>query len=230
MNVLVIGASRGLGKVLSMELSARGHKVVVGVRRKEDVGLDAFQSGSIAAYQMDVTDEESLKAAACEIKSKGITFHAVVQTAGVLMASDREKNLLHADIGDFKRAFDVNVLGIVLAFRTFYPLMEKGGIYIAQTSEGGSFLGGGAMFPAYGITKTAANKVIQTLRSTVDDVNVIAMHPGRMNTDMGRTTAQIEPEESAIGICEILEGKRPLKDGEWFVDYLGRKMQSGFPE
>ena len=41
---------------------------------------------------------------------------------------------------------------------------------------------------------------------------------------MGRTTAQIEPEEAAAGICEILEGKRTLQDDEWFVDYLGRKM------
>ena len=102
--------------------------------------------------------------------------------------------------------------------------LEKGGIYIAQTSEGGCFCGGGAVFPAYGITKTAANKTVRTLRSTVDDVNIIAMHPGRMNTDMGRTTAQIEPEEAAAGICEILEGKRTLRDDEWFVDYLGRKM------
>lgn len=39
-----------------------------------------------------------------------------------------------------------------------------------------------------------------------ESINVYAVHPGRMNTDMGRTTAQIEPEEAAIGFCNILEG------------------------
>ncbi len=224
MNVLVIGAGRGLGRVLSIMLAKRGHQVIAGVRRKETAALDNFKYDNIMVCQTDVVNEKILSETALELKNKNITLNAVVQTAGVLMASDREKNLLEADVYDFKTAFEVNVLGIVLAFRAFYPMMEKGGIYIAQTSEGGCFCGGGAVFPAYGITKTAANKTVQTLRSTVDDVNIIAMHPGRMNTDMGRTTAQIEPEEAAAGICEILEGKRTLQDDEWFVDYLGRKM------
>ncbi len=224
MNVIVIGASRGLGKVLCMELARRGHNVLAGVRKKEDLDMDVFRTNRIRAYQMDVSDEQTLRTAAEAVKEKNMIIHAVVQSAGVLMQSDREKTLLDADIVDFMRAFQVNTLGIVLAFRTFYPLMEKGGMYIAETSEGGCFQAEGAMFPVYGITKTAANKVVQTLRCTVDDINVIAMHPGRMNTDMGRTTAQIEPEEAAIGICDILEHKTMLKDGKWFIDYNGRDV------
>ena len=50
------------------------------------------------------------------------------------------------------------------------------------------------------------------------------MHPGRMNTVMGRTTAQIEPEESAEGICKILEKETVIREGEWFIDYKGEPM------
>ena len=43
MNVLVIGAGRGLGRVLSIMLAKRGHQVIAGVRRKETAALDNFK-------------------------------------------------------------------------------------------------------------------------------------------------------------------------------------------
>lgn len=93
------------------------------------------------------------------------------------------------------------------------------------TSEGGSFANEGSLFPAYGVSKTTANKIIQTLRVTVgESINVYAVHPGRMNTDMGRTTAQIEPEEAAIGFCNILEGTTHIEKDQWFIDYRGNAM------
>ena len=83
----------------------------------------------------------------------------------------------------------------------------------------------GSLFPAYGVSKTTANKIIQTLRVTVgESINVYAVHPGRMNTDMGRTTAQIEPEEAAIGFCNILEGTTHIEKDQWFIDYRGNAM------
>ena len=51
------------------------------------------------------------------------------------------------------------------------------------------------------------------MRFTVDNVEILAVHPGRMNTVMGRTTAQIEAEEAAEGFCGLLEGSIPV-DGE----------------
>ena len=63
------------------------------------------------------------------------------------------------------------------------------------------------------------------LRVTVgESINVYAVHPGRMNTDMGRTTAQIEPEEAAIGFCNILEGTTHIEKDQWFIDYRGNAM------
>ena len=224
MNILVIGADRGLGKVLCEEMAGHGHQVYAGVLKESNLAGGLFQDKNISVYLMDVSDEDSLKKAADEIGLKDIRLDAVVQVAGVLMQSDREHSLLTADIDDLMTAFKINAAGIIMGFRQFYPLMEKGGRFAAVTSEGGSFSCEGDMFPGYGITKTAANKVIQTLRCTVDDVEILAIHPGRMNTVMGRTTAQIEPEESAKGICRILERETGIPSGEWFIDYKGFPM------
>ena len=174
---------------------------------------------------MDVTDQEQLKAAAGAVKEQLGEVDAVVDVAGVLLDSDRTQNLMEEPLEDVRQHLEVNAIGVLAAFRAFYPILKKGGKFLAVTSEGGSFTCAGKLFPAYGISKTAANKIVQTLRFTVDDVEILAVHPGRMNTVMGRTTAQIEAEEAAEGFCGLLEGSIPV-DGEkaWFIDYKGNEM------
>lgn len=224
MNVLVIGSDYGLGNVLCEELSQQGHQVLAGVFNEKNISPGFFSGNNITAYHMNVADESTLKKAASEIMEKNIKIDAVVHVAGVLMQSDRENSLLTVNIDDLMTAFTINVGGIIMAFRTLYPQMNKGGMYIAVTSEGGSFAIESAMFPGYGITKTAANKTVQKLRCTVKDIDIIALHPGRMNTEMGRTTAQIEPKETAEGICKIIDKRIKIEKNIWFIDYKGEKM------
>jgi len=45
-----------------------------------------------------------------------------------------------------------------------------------------------------------------------------------MNTDMGRATAQIEPEEAAEGFRRLLTGETPLRREHWYIDYAGRPL------
>ena len=47
-----------------------------------------------------------------------------------------------------------------------------------------------------------------------------------MNTDMGRTTAQIEPEESAVGFCRLMTGETPVSRDRWYIDYTGAEMKA----
>lgn len=222
MNIVVIGAGKGLGAVLVQELRRRGHTVEAGYHH-----LPETSDHSPQEYMMDVTDEQSLFEAADRIRNSAGKVDAVVDVAGILMDSDRTCTLMDEPMEDLMRQLDVNALGVVRAFRAFYPLVSGGGKFLAVTSEGGSFSLAGSLFPGYGVSKTAANKYVQVLRETIrkEDVDILAVHPGRMNTDMGRTTAQIEPEAAAVGISDILEGKIPVDSGRtWFVDYLGRPM------
>lgn len=222
MKVLVIGAGKGLGNVLCDMLAERGHQVVVGYYGVE---LEEKRDGNKYLLPMDVTNEEQMKAAAKEIRTEVGTLDAVVDVAGILLPSDRTESLMTESVADISRHMQVNAIGLVTAFRTIYPIMEKGSRFYAVTSEGGSFTLAGTLFPAYGVSKTAANKFVQVLRLTVTDVDLIAVHPGRMNTEMGKTTAQIEPEESAEGFCKLIEGVTPVNSQEnWFIDYQGKPM------
>lgn len=223
MRIAIIGAGQGLGKILGQMLKERGHEVVCGFRKQNSDHWT--QKYGILSLPMDVTNEAELQAAAAVVKKEFGELDAVVDVAGILLESDRNQTLLDESLEDINNHLLVNAVGVLAAFRAFYPILKKHGKFLAVTSEGGSFTCAGSLFPAYGISKTAANKVVQTLRYTVDDVEILAVHPGRMNTVMGRTTAQIEPEEAAVGFCRILEGEIPTDGSKcWFIDYLGNEM------
>lgn len=221
MNIVVIGAGKGLGDVMSKMLAQKGHTVIAGLRV-----MDSRENEERIFYlPMDVTKEDEIRNSALWVKENFTEIDAVVDVAGILLPSDRTNTLLTEKLEDIREHIEVNALGIITVFREFYPAIKQNGKFIAVTSEGGSFANEGSLFPAYGVSKTVANKIVQTLRATVDDrITVYAVHPGRMNTDMGRTTAQIEPEKAAEGFCNILEGTISVDKRYWFIDYQGNPM------
>ncbi len=228
MKVLVIGADKGLGALLPGVLKEGGHQVAAGYYNLE--GYSGEANDDILRLQMDVTDEAQLVKAADRLKEKFKELDAVIDVAGILLNEDREKNLLEQSVESIRAHMDVNALGLVLAFRTFLPVMAKGSRFFAVTSEGGSFTLAGTLFPAYSVSKTAANKFVQVIRLTLEeqgntDVDLIAVHPGRMNTEMGRTTANMEPIDSAYGFRDLVEGKTKVDSSKnWFIDYKGNPM------
>lgn len=230
MNIVVIGADRGLGEVLSKMLAEHGHDVSAGCVDLAE-GMQE-EEGTLLRLKMDVTDEIGMKTAAEQVYAKKGPVDVVVHMAGVLLPSDRTDTLLTAPLPDIRRHLDVNAVGVLVGFRSFYPYMREGARFYAVTSEAGSFTQAGTCFPAYSVSKTAANKIVQTLRLTLAEmkdsrrVDVIAVHPGRMNTEMGRDTAEIEPEEAAAGFCRLIEVDITVHSNEhWFIDYMGRPMQ-----
>ena len=66
-------------------------------------------------------------------------MEAGVDGACVLLKSDRERNLMEEPLEDVRQHLEVNAIGVLAAFRAFYPVMKKGGKFLAVTSEGGSF-------------------------------------------------------------------------------------------
>ena len=224
MKIVVIGTDQGLGKLLAKALRERGHEVAAGLLSMKNC---PEETDGILFLPMDVTKEDQLKQAADTIRSSMGKLDCVVCVAGVLLPSDRTCTLLDEPLEDLRRHMDVNAIGLLSAFRTFYKDMEKGSRFFAVTSEGGSFTLKGKLFPGYSVSKTAANKFVQVLRETVssEDVDLIAVHPGRMNTEMGRTTAQIEPEVAVEGFIRLIEGDTPIDSSrQWFINYLGEPM------
>ena len=228
MNFAVIGATKGLGLCLTKQLLEAGHRVAAGAIVISDTltALAAAYPETLCILQADVTDEAQMKDVAKQAAAFLGEIDALCNVAGVLLDQDRVKLLHECDIDELRRSLDVNTVGPVIVVKCFYPYMKKGGNVFTVTSEGVGIRSCGTWVPCYGLSKAAATKVSGILNASVADVNFFSVHPGRMNTDMGRTTAQIEPEESAAGFCRLMTGETPVSRENWYIDYKGNTMDA----
>lgn len=124
--ILITGASSGFGKLTLDTLSEKGHKVVASMRNtggKNKEKAEALRAAGVHVVDIDVTDEESVNAGVAEaIKLVG-DLDVVVNNAGVGVIGMQE----HFTPDDFKRLFDVNVIGVQRVNRAVLPHMRERG-------------------------------------------------------------------------------------------------------
>ena len=105
---LVTGGASGLGAATAARLRAEGLAVTT---------LDVSDQADIVA---DVTDEATLRLAAGQIGPVDV----LINSAGIVGAN---KPLLETTAAEWRRVFDVNVLGTVNTMRIFVPGMRERG-------------------------------------------------------------------------------------------------------
>jgi NAD(P)-dependent dehydrogenase (short-subunit alcohol dehydrogenase family) len=243
MTVCVAGTNKGLGLVLSKLIAEKGHTVYAGAIKSPAMNDGILDPSHIMGefspefmqatkefpgllpLELDVTNENQAISAAKIIADSGAMLDAVVVTAGILPESDKKRPVTDIDIDDLRRTVDTNAVGSAVMIKHFHSLVKDGGIFILVSSEAGSMTNTGAGYPGYSVSKAAQNKLAAVFAKTVSRFRVLALHPGRMNTEMGRENAQIEPLEAATGIWQILNGEKNVRKDLWFVDYHGDAME-----
>jgi NAD(P)-dependent dehydrogenase (short-subunit alcohol dehydrogenase family) len=209
-------------------MAEKGHIVYAGFRNQPSPGLReaAKEFAGFRMLELDVTKEAVAEGAAKKILEDGGKLDAVVVTAGILTDSDRDRLITDTHIDDLRAALEVNVVGSAIMIKHFSPLVNDGGMFITITSEAGSMTNIGLKYPGYSVSKAAQNKLIAIFAKTLIRCQIYAIHPGRMNTVMGRNDAQIEPEESALGIFRIITGEQRVSPEKgWFINYRGEAME-----
>lgn len=229
MKVLITGSSRGLGLSLVKTYASKGHQVLATARnlsRAVYLSILAKQYSNIRTYQLDVASWQSIKKCEDEVSRDFSEIDLIINNAGVLFESDKENKIMNVEPEALRTTMAVNVEGPVLVLKAFYPLLRKSEqpqyyIISSESSLENSWYG----IPIYSLSKVAANKVASIVKASLpENYQVLAIHPGRMNTDMGKASAEIEAVEAARGIYKLSVGEQKIEN--WYVDYLGRKMKS----
>jgi short-subunit dehydrogenase len=179
-NVLITGASSGIGKALAHMLLDRGDWVVYAGARRLDSMQDLAERGAYV-FEIDVTKDNDLeKAAKAMIQNDG-RIDALVANAGYGSYGMVEA----VPIGEIQRQFDVNVLGVARSLQAVLPQMRKqhsGRILITESIVSHvSTLGLGW----YAATKHALRGMSVALRQEVKElgIHVIAIEPGAVDTE-----------------------------------------------
>lgn len=186
-NILVTGATAGLGRHMALHLAQAGHRVF-GVGRNAE-RLRALQSEADAAglrleaFAMDVNDEASIAAARDHIEAAtdGHGVDVLINNAGFGLLGPTEA----ISDADLRRQFDTNVFGLMAVTRAFLPAMRarRSGRVINISSMGGKVTL--PFFGAYNATKYAVESLSDALRMELGPfgVDVVLVEPGMVKSE-----------------------------------------------
>jgi NAD(P)-dependent dehydrogenase (short-subunit alcohol dehydrogenase family) len=218
MNVLVVGASRGIGLEFVRQYRADGHKVTATAR--DDDGLARIAALGATAIRLDVADAASASGLAWQIDGAG--FDVAIVNAGVSGA--RGASLTPSE-DDFDRVMRTNVLGPMRVVPQIVEAMAPAGKVAVLSSRMGSIgtrtSAGSSLYRA---SKAAVNSVVKDASLTfATRATFVSLHPGWVRTDMGGTGADIDVETSVAGMRRVIAGLSPRDNGAFF-NYDGKAI------
>jgi NAD(P)-dependent dehydrogenase (short-subunit alcohol dehydrogenase family) len=198
--ILITGASQGLGREMALRFAREGASGLSIVARHPDKLNEVREEIRRIAAKIDIVATEADVSKPRDIERIIATTLAqfkgrldvLVNNASTIGPSPMP-NLLDYPVEDFREVIDTNLIGPFLLIKTVLPAMiERGGSIINVTSDAGQV--GYPGWGAYGISKFGLEGMSQTWASELEDsgVRVNWVDPGNMNTAMHRAA---EPEE-----------------------------------
>lgn len=208
-NILIIGASGGIGAALAM--TAQGNVTAL----------------SRAVDGLDVTDPISVDRILGKLDGP---FDSIIVAIGVL--GTPEKSLSAIDADAMLNVLRVNAVGPALILRHVPRLLAAGGRVAVLSARVGS-IGDNAIggWHSYRASKAALNQIVHggaiELARTNKGSICIALHPGTVATPftqnyVGRHAAVL-PEVAAANLWGVIAGLKPEKTGKFF-DFSGKEI------
>ncbi len=225
LNVLVTGASRGMGLEFVKQWLARGAQVIATARNPSGATelsalLDRYPEDQLRILQLDVTDARSVAQMASALGNTEIDI--LINNAGLL----RAETLDNMDFASVLEQFKINALGTLRVTHAVLGNLRDGARIINMTSRMGSLddnTSGG--YYGYRMSKAALNMTTRSLAVDLKSrgIIVIALHPGSVQTDMTRGFGMLTPEASVAGINQLID-KLTLEQSGLFLHYQGTSL------
>ena len=191
---VITGASSGIGEATARTLTGAGYRVALLARRADRIQALADELGDSAlAIEADVTDRDSIVAAAQRVQDELGGADVLVNNAGVMLLGP----FISDQRAEQRQQVEVNLLGAMTATEVFLDqLRDGGGDLVNVSSVAGRVAGPGGA--AYHATKWGLNGWSEALRQELQpDIRVIVVEPGAVATELA---GHITHEETREGI------------------------------
>jgi NAD(P)-dependent dehydrogenase (short-subunit alcohol dehydrogenase family) len=202
-NVLITGASSGIGAATALALDRQGMRVFACFEPAAREGRTALAGASdrLHRVKLDVTSAESIGSAFTEIEAAlaGEGLHGLVNNAGIGVPGPLETIPLE----DLRRQLEVNVLGQVAVTQAALPLIRRATGRVLFVGSVGGILAS-QFAGAYHASKFAIEAIGDVWRQELDpeDIRVILIEPSVISTPIW---------DKAIAYLDGLLGRDPVR-------------------
>ena len=215
MNVVIIGASSGIGRDTAHVFSQKGHNIICASRDSTELeyltnDLKIRYNNMVYGIPVDLTDTSSIKYFTHHIYEKFKAVDCVIVTAGTIPESE----LPYYDEQVLMNTTMTNYIGVVLIINEISRQMafHDSGVIICLGSVAGD-RGRQSNF-IYGASKSALHTYLQGLRMKLykKNVRVVSVLPGYVDTPMsyGKINQRyaVSPRYVAKKIYKLTKGNR----------------------
>ncbi|MDA0779554.1 MAG: SDR family NAD(P)-dependent oxidoreductase [Bacteroidetes bacterium] len=178
-NIVITGASRGIGLAMTQWFSDNQHHVWV--LSRNIAPIVALNAPNVHAFSLDISDDKALQKWSTSFAPKSVDV--LINNAGKLV----NKPFSETSQSDFESVYKVNVFGLANLTRILLPKMNSDSHIVNISSMGG--LNGTSKFPglaAYSSSKGAVSILTELLaeefKETGPSVNALAL--GAVQTEM----------------------------------------------
>jgi NAD(P)-dependent dehydrogenase (short-subunit alcohol dehydrogenase family) len=214
--VLILGASRGIGRELARQYQADGWRVIATARQPGDCS-SLGQLGA-EAHQLDVTNADSIAGLGWKLDDEKIDVAWLV--AGLY--GPRYDGFPTQE--EFDAVMHTNVLAAMRLIPIVAPLVAntRGKLAVISSQMGSLGARHSTAGSLYRASKAALNSVLLDASLTYgpQGATCVSFHPGWVQTDMGGSSAPLSVEESAGNLRATLASLDETANGT-FLNHDG---------
>jgi len=206
----ITGANKGLGREAARRLIEAGHTVIVGARNP-DLGRAAAEQLGARFVQIDVTDEESVAAAAKDVAAQVGHIDVLINNAGIVPR--RTATLDELTGPDALEVFNTNAVSIVRVTHAFLPLLRLGedprvinvtsGLGSQTWTHDPTKIEAQVISPLYNGSKAAVTMITTQYARGIADVRFNAVDPGYTATDLNGHSGPQTVTEGTDAIVQL---------------------------
>lgn len=213
---LITGANKGIGLEIARQLGAQGITVLIGARdeKRGSEAAEKLQAENIDAHavQLDVTNQESIDAAAKYIENQFGKLDILVNNAGIAIDNAPPSQL---DMEILRRTYETNFFGVFAVTKAMLPLLRKAqaGRIVNMSSGLGSLTQNSdpnyeyaqIKYLAYNSSKTALNAMTVQFAHELKDtpIKVNSADPGYVATDINNYNGTRTVEQGATAAVRL---------------------------
>jgi NAD(P)-dependent dehydrogenase (short-subunit alcohol dehydrogenase family) len=225
----ITGANKGLGHETARRLIELGHTVIVGARDAVQGQAAADRLGA-RFVRVDVTDDDSVAAAAADVRGHEGSLDVLINNAGIIGSHAAPADLTGPDA---TLVFQTNTLSVVRMTHAFLPLLRAssapgGGRVVNVTSGLGSQalthdpdrVESTILSPLYPASKAAVTMLTTQYAKAIPEIRFNAADPGYTATDLNGHSGHQTVTEGTDAIVTLATEPAEAGTGR-FIDRHG---------